>query len=364
MYNLAKGLKKRDYNVIIVTSDTEEGYHYEVKKEATVIRMPSIKLMNGRLPVWKYNKETKHWISELDKNKVDYVIINTRFYVLSCFAAKYAEKRNIPCYLIEHGTGHLSFNNKLIDLCGQVYEHAITCYVKKHVKNFYGVSWACADWIKHFNINAKGVLYNAIDLENIKKISEDGNDEIRKLINYSETDQIIAYTGRLIKEKGILKLVDAIKKIHDECPNVKLCVAGDGELFEQLKEANYDYVILLGKLPFEKVVQLLNLTMIYCLPTDYPEGLPTSVLEAIACNNYVVTTSSGGAKEVIINGKYGVILEENNVDNIYEAIITAIQNPELREKTVKNAYERLVNNFTWRNTVDELINIFNEEGEI
>lgn len=363
VYNLAKGLTGKGYNVIIVTSDTEEGPHYEVKSEATIVRMPSIKLMNGRLPVWKYNKETKHWIDELDKCGIDYIIINTRFYVLSCFAAKYAEKRGIPCYLIEHGTGHLSFNNKIIDLCGQIYEHALTTYVRKYVKNYYGVSWACAEWIKHFKINANGVLYNAIDLENIKKLSENGNDEIKKLIDYHETDLIITYTGRLIKEKGILKLVDAVQRIHDKYPNVKLCVAGDGELLGQLKEANYGYVFLLGKLPFEKVVQLLNLTAIYCLPTDYPEGLPTSVLEAIACNNYIVTTSSGGAKEVIISDEYGVILEENNVDNIYDAIIAAIENPGMREQKNKNAYQRLIDNFTWEHTVNELVNIFNEKGE-
>lgn len=359
VYNLAKGLTKQGYRVIIVTSNTDGNLGYEDKEEATVFRLPSFKFMNGRFPILKTNKETKNVIQRLDTYNIKYAVVNTRFYWLSVFAGKFAKKREIPCILIEHGTGHINFDNKIVSFCGEIYEHAITRIIKKYINTYYGVSWACVQWLEHFNIKAEGVLYNAIDLEEIQRLRENKSDKIKDFIQYSASDKIITYTGRLIKEKGVLKLIDAMKVVGKNFPEAKLCIAGDGELCELLKSNKKENIYLLGKLDFEDVVQLLNITTVYCLPTDYPEGLPTSVLEAIACNNYIITTTSGGAKEIIKNEKSGTILEENSVCKIAKAIEEALQDEKITQQKVKKAFDRLVEEFTWEKTVEKLIEIIN-----
>ena len=313
--------------------------------------------MNGRLPIFKMNSETKGVIRKLDTYNIDYVIINTRFYFLSVFAGKFAHKRKIPCLLIEHGTGHIMFNNKLVSACGEIYEHVLTWRIKKYVNKYYGVSRACGEWLEHFKINADGVLYNAIDLEQMQNLSKQEADKIKKIVEYSSNDKIITYTGRLIKEKGVLKLIDAIQEIRKKHPEIKLCIAGDGELYSELKGKTWENIYLLGKLDFTEVVQLLNITMVYCLPTDYPEGLPTSVLEAIACRNYIVTTTSGGAKEVIKNNDSGIVLAENTVPNLIKSIEEVIDNEDLRNDRIEKAYKKLKEEFTWENTVSKLVDI-------
>lgn len=96
--------------------------------------------------------------------------MNTRFYRHSLVAMKFAEKNHIPCITIEHGTSHLSVNNKVLDYFGSLYEHALTMLDKKHCDNYYGVSLACNDWLKHFHIKAKGVLYNSIDVHEVEDV--------------------------------------------------------------------------------------------------------------------------------------------------------------------------------------------------
>ena len=249
------------------------------------------------------------------------------------------------------------FNNKLVSACGEIYEHVLTWRIKKYVNKYYGVSRACGEWLEHFKINADGVLYNAIDLEQMQNLSKQEADKIKKIVEYSSNDKIITYTGRLIKEKGVLKLIDAIQEIRKKHPEIKLCIAGDGELYSELKGKTWENIYLLGKLDFTEVVQLLNITMVYCLPTDYPEGLPTSVLEAIACRNYIVTTTSGGAKEVIKNNDSGIVLAENTVPNLIKSIEEVIDNEDLRNDRIEKAYKKLKEEFTWENTVSKLVDI-------
>lgn len=355
-YNLAKELVNRGNRVIIVTSQMEGEKSYSDNDNIVVVRLDSIPLINDRFPILKMTKHNRELIDKIKKEKIDYIVVNTRFYFITLFGVLFAKKNGIPAAVIEHGTGHFTVNNKILDICGQLYEHFISWLVKKNCCQFYGVSLACNEWLKHFKINANGVLYNSIDLEEIR--SKIDSYKMDNLFEYNEHDFIITYTGRLIEEKGIFKLIDAVCKLHEKYRNVKLCIAGDGDLYPELMKHQNDFIYLLGRLKFDDVIGLLKYTDVYCLPTDYPEGLPTSVLEAIACGVYVVTTESGGSKEVIIDNSYGTILKENSVEEIYKVLEYLIRNEIEKKKAARRAYERVEQNFTWKVTTDSLINIF------
>lgn len=359
-YNLSKELVSAGNKVIIITSHIGVESIYEEKDNVKIYRLPSIRLLNGRFPVTKNNKETKKMFKSIGENHIDYVIINTRFYLLSYLGTLFAKKNNLPAIVIEHGTGHFTVNNKIFDLLGEIYEHFISYLIRKNIHNYYGVSMECNKWLEHFHIKGKGVLYNAIDEKEIINLSKTRNNNLESVLEYSENDTLITFTGRLIKEKGILKLLSAFENIRKKYPNTKLCVAGDGELYDDIISKRQNGVYLLGKLPFDQVVALLNLTTIFCLPTDYPEGLPTSVLEAAACKNYIITTKSGGAKEVIIDKSYGVIMDKNDTEEITENIIQALEDEQMRKSAVEKLHNKVIEEFTWSNTAYKLIRIFEE----
>lgn len=170
-YYLAKKLIERGNQVVVVTNNTTENAYYEEMDGIRVYRFPCYPFINGRFPVPKINKVFHNIDHTLKQEKFDMVIINTRFYMHSLYAARYAKRKEIYSICIEHGTSHLSVQNRLLDKVGALYEHIHTEILKRYCQNYYGVSKACNKWSNHFNIHSKGVLYNSIDLDEIRIIS-------------------------------------------------------------------------------------------------------------------------------------------------------------------------------------------------
>lgn len=346
-YNLAKKLLKNGHKVKIVTSNSGDLENYELSDGVEIFRLPCINLLKGRFPILKINKEYFKILKIIKSHNYDMCIVNTRFYVHSLFGVIFGSKHSKKTIVIEHGTNHFTVNNKILDIFGRIYEHMITFFIKWFCKEYYGVSESCNSWLRHFNIQARSTLHNAIDIDDINYLLKNSEISYRSEYNLPKDSIVIAYTGRLVREKGILKLISAINEINKINKRVYLFVAGDGNLMSEIKSIENKNIMILGKLTFDKVISLLKESDIFCLPTDYPEGFPTSVIEAVASGCFVITTSAGGSKELILNQDYGIILKENTINKLVEAINKAISDNKYMEKAKEKAYERCMKNFTW-----------------
>lgn len=343
-YNLAKKLKENGDQVVVVTANTGDLPAYEEKEEATIYRFPVFDIMDGRYPVLKFNSGFFKFDKKLKNEKFDLILINTRFYPHSVYGTFLAKRQKTRCIMLEHGTSHMTVHSKIGDLVEQIVEHCLTEIDKWNCKEFYGVSEACTDWLKHFHIKAKGVLYNSINLEEIEEIPV--QEELRRKYSIPEDATVIAFTGRLLKEKGILQLMDAVVQLREEGNSVYLLIAGDGDEEKAVGEKAQKGIIPLGRLEFREVVNMLKQSDIFCLPSD-SEGFSTSVLEAAACRCYIVTTEKGGSKEMIINREYGMIIPVNDVETIKKALKEVIYENEYRRSAVEKTYHRLKENYTW-----------------
>ena len=199
-----------------------------------------------------------------------------------------------------------------------------------------------------------GVIYNAIDLEEINKLLKISCDDYRKKYGIPSNSIIISFAGRLVKEKGIENLIKAVKKINENGENLYLLAAGDGPLLNGLRKYETNNIKLLGKLSYEQVISLFKVSDIFCLPSK-SEGFPTSVLEAVACKNFIITTYKGGAKELISNEELGIIMNDNSIETIYESLRLAIRDDYYRKNAIELSYKELCNNFTWDNVAEKLI---------
>ena len=358
-YNMAKALVARGNKVTIVTSLLEGTKTSEVIEGIEIIRVPSFNLLNGRLPVSKPNKKFQNIKATLLKRKFDVVIVNTRFYLHSIFGMRFAKKINSLLLTIEHGTNYLTFNNTFLDILVKVYEHSITAVGKRYCKNYYGVSHLCNDWLKQFKIDAKGVLYNYIDIEEVEMIKSTPKISYRMLYNIPKDAIVVTFTGRLVKEKGILNLVDAIDKLYQENKNIYLMIAGEGNCQTVLEQIHNKNIILLGKLDFKHIIHLLSESNIFCLPS-VSEGFSLSILEAVACRCYIITTEKVGAKELICNDKYGTVIKNNDTQLIYESLKKVLTEKKMMEKSVDLSYNKLVKDFTGESLVDTLEKVVKE----
>ena len=140
-YNLSKKLYEKGYNIIIVTTNHNNELKFKEELEyATIFRFNNYKRLSTRYPIVKKDKIYKYIIKELKNIKIDYIILNTRFWITTLIGAKFAKKHDIPCCVIEHGTSHFTVYNKLLDFFGRQYEHLLTRKIKSLVNDFYGVS--------------------------------------------------------------------------------------------------------------------------------------------------------------------------------------------------------------------------------
>jgi glycosyltransferase involved in cell wall biosynthesis len=160
---------------------------------------------------------------------------------------------------------------------------------------------------------------------------------------------VIIYVGRLIKEKGVLNLLNSfmgLKKLRPKA-DMKLVIAGDGPLLEAIKRDYKDPSIeVLGRIDLKHVIALNQRAEIFVYPSLYPEGLPSSILEAGLTRSAVIATPRGGTPEVITNGQHGIITDGSEQE-LTEALERLVDSPKLRRIYTNALRKRVVTAFTW-----------------
>ncbi|WP_299269667.1 glycosyltransferase family 4 protein [Halorientalis sp.] len=132
-------------------------------------------------------------------------------------------------------------------------------------------------------------------------------DEFRIQRPYEERDRVVGFLGRLDEEKGIRELAAVARELPD---NVTFRFIGDGDLREWL-EAELDAEIasgqveLTGWVDHDDVPKQLNDLALLVLPSQPTEGLPTTILESLACGTPVLASPVSGVPDVVRDGETG-----------------------------------------------------------
>ena len=159
-----------------------------------------------------------------------------------------------------------------------------------------------------------------------------------KILQNSKQIKILFFS-RIEKEKGIFETIDAFNILLKRGRDVSLSIAGDGSAMESVrsyitkKNVIADRINLLGYVTGREKRTALMSHHIYCLPT-YGEGMPTTVLEAMAFGMPVITRPVGGIKDFFVNGEMGFLADEKSPEIIADLIDRLIGD---RQKMAKMA---------------------------
>ena len=215
--------------------------------------------------------------------------------------------------------------------------------LKKKVKDFYGVSDACGNWLKKFNIKSAGTWYNSIDYN-----QEKPSRKPHKNINFM-------YAGRILKQKGVKNILDSFNDLEKKYDNIHLFIAGNGPELEIYKEKyESENIEFLGKLEYKELLNYYAKTDVFLYPPLWPEGLPTSILEAGLMKCAVIGTDQGGIKEIIVNGKNGVIIKQTK-NAIQVAMENLINDKNLIKKYATDLNKTIKYKFSWENTAKKIL---------
>ena len=151
----------------------------------------------------------------------------------------------------------------------------------------------------------------------------------------SESARLL-FVGRLIREKGILDLIDALPLVlrHVEC---QLDVVGEGELEGQLIDRIQTlgiekHVKRTGYLSGSELIREYQRAAIFVLPTSWAEGFPTVLAEAMDAGLAIVTTPIRGAIDHLIDGENALFVASGDVPGLAASITTLLGHKDLRAR--------------------------------
>lgn len=354
---LSSELAADGHSVVVVTNNTHGLSDREVLEcGVEVLRLPCKSLLGGRYPVPIRNERFHKLMGHLDEFEFDGVLINTRFYIHSLIGVRFAEKRGLRPVILDHGSAYLTLGQRSLDWIIRCYEDVITSWIKRRDVACYGISEKSVAWLRHFGIEAKGIISNAIDARAYRAHASDRS--FRKELGIEGSSLVVAFVGRLVPEKGLRALVEAMEDLREE--NIQLLVAGEGPLRSMVESSALANVHLLGRLDSNDVAALLLDSDVLCLPTR-SEGFSTTLLEASACGTPSIVTDVGGAKELIPNEKYGVILPDYDRGTISFALKNALSSKSALAAMGSACATRLERKYSWHEVSNACLAAFRME---
>lgn len=192
-------------------------------------------------------------------------------------------------------------------------------------------------------------LYVGINI-NLFKRTEEKQERFRKDFPYVSRDKkIIGVIGRIDPMKGQMEFVEAIPSIITKYSQVHFLVVGrpssekENEYLESLKvrarEMGVDSFITFTGF-YDDVSLPLSVMDIFVMPS-YFEAFGLIALEAMACSVPVIATSKGSIDEIICDNEHGLIIQAKSSRQIYEAVVTILDNDTLSNNIKENAYKRV-----------------------
>lgn len=208
---------------------------------------------------------------------------------------------------------------------------------------------------------------NGVDTKvqfNPDPVSAERLTELKQKFGIAEEDYVIGYCGRLVRDKGIVELVEGFKLLREKHPekSIKLLIVGSPEKRDALPQETLDFlttdksIIYTGFVPYMEIAQYYALMGTFILPS-YREGFPTVTLEASSMGLPVVTTRKTGCIDSIIEGETGLFIELN-AQSIADAL-EKLMDKEYAHRLGQNGRKWVTENFEHSIVREAMLNLIN-----
>ena len=194
--------------------------------------------------------------------------------------------------------------------------------------------------------NVKGVDMEFYSLrEEVKKI-------VDELALRDESKFTFLFVGRIVGDKGINELCHAFFRIHQQHPNTRLMMVGDfEEVFDPLSDETKQLIgdkqngiITISWKSGDELLAYYAAADCFVMPS-YREGFPNTVLEAGAMGLPSIVTDINGSREIIVEGKNGMIVPSRDEKALYNAMMAMLLSRVDRERMAGNARKMIADRF-------------------
>ena len=161
----------------------------------------------------------------------------------------------------------------------------------------------------------------------------------------------MALVGRMLRSKGVLDAVAAVRALRAEGGAVDLLLAGAADPDSRDSLSNTELAALAREPCVEWLGHVADVRDVWrraaiaLLPSSYGEGLPKSLLEAASCGRAIVASDMPGCRDVVVHGETGLLVPPHDVAPLAAAIRTLANDPDLRARMGAAGRARVLSEF-------------------
>lgn len=174
-------------------------------------------------------------------------------------------------------------------------------------------------------------------------------------------EKLIFSVGRMVREKGMHRLIEALPKVKALYPKVKLVLAGGGYRDHLVQFARFlrlePSLFFTDFIPDEELLKLYKVADVAVYPSLY-EPFGIVALEAMAARVPVVVSDIGGFREIVQHEVTGITTWANNSDSLAWGILRVLTDPEATRERVKRAYRYVREIFNWDQIARQTLQVY------
>ncbi|MBM7624197.1 glycosyltransferase family 4 protein [Sporohalobacter salinus] len=202
------------------------------------------------------------------------------------------------------------------------------------------------------------IINNGVDLDTFDVEVESGFKD-----KYTDGN-LVFYIGRLVQEKGVQHLLEAVPQVLSAAPNTEFVIAGKGPKLDELKAQAHrmrvaDHITFPGYISEEEKEKLYQVADTAVFPSLY-EPFGIVALEAMASKTPVVVSGVGGFNEIIDDGQDGLKALPGNPDSLAEKIVKLLTDHSYSESIRNNGYRKAVEEYSWQGIARQTKEVYNQ----
>ncbi|MCJ7653167.1 MAG: glycosyltransferase family 4 protein [Actinobacteria bacterium] len=354
VYHLSTALASQGIKVHVVTKDHPGAPEYEESEGVHIYRVvnypPDITQEDWVPWTLQFNVALLEKAVALINDIKNINVIHAHDWLVGHAAASLKHAYRIPLVATIHATeygrhqGHLPGPmNKLIHQIEWwlTFESArtICCsqYMMEEITNIFDLP-----------VDKVDVIPNGIDAESFKR---DVSVDLYRKQFVKPGDKLVFFVGRLVYEKGVQTVIEAMTLVINKIPNVTFVVAGSGPHMNQLKSL-VDTFDLQEKVKFTGHIDTDTLSAFYksadltVVPSLY-EPFGMVVLESMAMGTPTIVADTGGLSEIVVHEETGLKFEPGDPESLADAMLRILTDKELAERLTCDANAYLGDRYNW-----------------